>query len=529
MVTTAGVTTDATSQEENAVQGTSLTQTPEKRKGKGVPNFWLYALKGCDVIDAKLITDHDEGALKHLENIKWSRIHKGFKLEFYFNTNPFFENPVLTKTYHMIDEDESFLEYAIGTEITWHPKKCLTQKLVKKSRNGSKKAKGLTNAKPMANKSFFDFFSPPKIPKNLKDKEDIIEVLRLKHQMQIDYYLGMTIRDEIIPRAVSWFMGDAALEERVQISAQHSDFLKSLSHNVMECVASLRPIQDKHDALKAKFKEDRASIQEKYRQSCQLLYEQRYNIINGDEADGDSIDSEADGVSIDSEAETNEEEAFVKEKGVPNFWLYALQNNDYIDDEITYRDEQCLKYLKDIKWSKIDDSKGFKLDFYFKANPFFGNSVLTKTYHMSDEDKSMVEEIKGTEIEWYPAKCLTQILIRKKPKTGSENAKSITTTEECDSFFSFFSALEVDAENELTDQMDHHFFIGSIIRDQIIPHAVSWFTGEAIERDDMQDDEDQYLGLEAQYDDVDDSEDEYEDFDDGLESEYEEDMENYYY
>lgn len=47
---------------------------------------------------------------------------------------------------------------------------------------------------------------------------------------------------------------------------------------------------------------------------------QRYNIINGNEADGDSIDSEADGVSldseadgvsIDSEAETNEEEAFV--------------------------------------------------------------------------------------------------------------------------------------------------------------------------------------------------------------------------
>lgn len=56
------------------------------------------------------------------------------------------------------------------TEITWHPKKCSTQKLVKKSRNGSKNTKGLTN------KSFFDFFSPPQIPKNLKDKEDIIEV-----------------------------------------------------------------------------------------------------------------------------------------------------------------------------------------------------------------------------------------------------------------------------------------------------------------------------------------------------------------
>lgn len=59
----------------------------------------------------------------------------------------------------------------------------------------------------------------------------------------------------------------------------------------------------------------------------------------------------------------------------------------------------------------------------------------------------------------------------------------------------------------------------SIIRDQIIPHAVSWFTGEAIERDDLQDDadEDQYLGFEAEYDDDhEDGDDDYEDLDDGL-------------
>ncbi|KAM5578700.1 hypothetical protein ABKV19_008822 [Rosa sericea] len=83
---------------------------------KGVPNFWLYALKGHAMLDAQ-ITDQDEGALKHLTDIKWSRIQKGFRLEFYFHTNPFFENPVLTKTYHMNDEDEFFLESAIGTEI----------------------------------------------------------------------------------------------------------------------------------------------------------------------------------------------------------------------------------------------------------------------------------------------------------------------------------------------------------------------------------------------------------------------------
>ena len=62
------------------------------------------------------ITESDEGALKYLKDIRWARIDnpKGFKLEFFFDTNPYFKNEVLTKTYHMIDEDEPILEKAIG-------------------------------------------------------------------------------------------------------------------------------------------------------------------------------------------------------------------------------------------------------------------------------------------------------------------------------------------------------------------------------------------------------------------------------
>lgn len=48
-----------------------------------------------------------------------------------------------------------------------------------------------------------------------------------------------------------------------------------------------------------------------------------------------------------------------------------------------------------------------------------------------------------TEIEWYPERCLTTIPIKKKPKSRLEDAKAITVTEDCDSFFSFFSALEI--------------------------------------------------------------------------------------
>ncbi|KAL6212365.1 hypothetical protein ACLB2K_017585 [Fragaria x ananassa] len=271
-------------------------------------------------------------------------------------------------------------------------------------------------------------------------------------------------------------------------------------------------LEEKHDAFKAKFDKDRASIEAEYCQSCQPLYVERYNIINGEtyednidhEAEGESMDHETDETSSDSE----EEKALLAyEKEVPNFWLYALQNNDYIDDEITYRDELALEFLKDIKCSPIDCFKGFKLDFYFRANPFFENSVLTKTYFMSDEDRSIVKDITGTKIKWYPTRCLTQIPIRKTPETGSEFERSIATFEDYDSFFSFFNALEVDDIDKRIEQMQHDFTIGSIIRHQIIPQAVSWLTGEAIEKDVCSDDEDQYLGLEYKFEDIDECQD----------------------
>nr|XP_011458872.1 PREDICTED: nucleosome assembly protein 1;4-like isoform X3 [Fragaria vesca subsp. vesca] len=498
VVEEAGITTNA------AARATSMNQTKKQKEGEGVPSFWLYALKGCDDVYDE-IKEQDEGALKHLTDIKWSKIQKGFRLEFHFSTNPFFENPVLTKTYHMTDEDGFFIECAIGTEIKWRPGKCLTHKLAKESGKGSKKVE------PMTIESFFGFFSPPNIPKNLKDEKNLVEVINQKYDMEMDFCLGLTIRDQIIPCAVTQFTGKAALEDKTKISAQHSNFLDNLGKNARKCVESLRLIQEKLDALTAEFDENTASVQAKYLQSCEHLYLQRHNIVN---------DPEADGVGSDYE-----DEAYIYGKGVPYFWLNALQNNDYIENEITYRDELALEFLKDIRCSPIDCFKGFKLDFYFRANPFFENSVLTKTYFMSDEDRSIVKDITGTKINWYPTRCLTQIPIRKKPETGSEYARSITTFEDYDSFFSFFNALEVDDIDKRIEQMQHDFSIGSIIRHQIIPHAVSWFTGEAIEKDVCSDDEDQYLGLEYKFEDIDEGQDAYEDLDDGLEYDYEHEIE----
>ncbi|URE43888.1 Ribonuclease III domain [Musa troglodytarum] len=255
------------------------------------------------------------------------------------------------------------------------------------------------------------------------------------------------------------------------------------------------------------------------RKRVEVLREiQRYEIVNGV--------AEVEGIKDESPEETGSEDKASEEKGVPGFWLTAMKANEVLTEEIQECDEEALKYLKDIKWCRIEDPKGFKLEFFFNPNLFFKNAfVLTKTCRMIDEDEPILEKAIGTEIEWFPGKCLTQKILKKKPKKGSKNAKPITKTEDCEIFFNFFNPLQVpddDADideetaEELQGQMEVDYDIGSTIKDKIIPHAVSWFTGEAIEEGDeleIEDDEDE-----------DDEEDEDEEEEDDDEDEDEEDQ-----
>ncbi|GJR65746.1 nucleosome assembly protein 1,4 [Tanacetum coccineum] len=143
----------------------------------------------------------------------------------------------------------------------------------------------------------------------------------------------------------------------------------------------------------------------------------RYDIVTG-------------AVEVDGAKEEDAMDQMIQEKGVHEFWLTVLKNNKIMAEVITERDEAALKYLKDIKWCRMDDPKGFKLEFFFDTHPFFTNSVLTKVYHMIDDDEPILEKAIGTTIEWLPGKCLTQKILKKKPKKGSKNAKPITKTED---------------------------------------------------------------------------------------------------
>ncbi|XP_020520078.1 nucleosome assembly protein 1;4 isoform X3 [Amborella trichopoda] len=316
-----------------------------------------------------------------------------------------------------------------------------------------------------------------------------------------------------------------ALKSKLQrLAGQHSDVLESISPVVRKRVTVLQEIQSEYDALEAKFFEERAALEAKYQKQYEPLYTKRFEIVNGV--------VEVDSVKNDTTEETAADD---NAKGVPDFWLTAMKTNEVLAGEIYERDEGALKYLKDIKWCKIEDPKGFKLEFFFDTNPFFKNSVLTKTYHVEEDDEPLLEKAIGTEIEWYPGKCLTQKVLKKKPKKGVKNAKPITKTEPCESFFNFFKPPQVpeddadideDTAEELQNLMEQDYDIGTTIRDKIIPHAVSWFTGEAIDGEEFEgetgDEEDDDDDDEDGDDDEDEEDDDVEDEDDDDEDEEEE-------
>ncbi|GJW92977.1 putative reverse transcriptase domain-containing protein [Tanacetum coccineum] len=164
------------------------------------------------------------------------------------------------------------------------------------------------------------------------------------------------------------------------IGGTDSDVVENLKPAVRKRVEVLRDIQSEHDELEAKFFEERTALEAKNQKLYAPLYSKRYDIVTG----AVEVDGAKEEDAMDQTDDT--------EKGVPEFWLTVLKKNEITAEEITERDEEALKYLKDIKWCRMDDPKGFKLEFFFDTNPFFTNSVLTKVYHMIDDDEPILEK-----------------------------------------------------------------------------------------------------------------------------------------
>lgn len=328
-----------------------------------------------------------------------------------------------------------------------------------------------------------------------------------------------------------------------------SGYLDNLSNSVKERILGLKSLQvDLYD-LEKQFQIEMFELENKYLNLYKPLYEKRFEIINGlKEPTKEQImigQENEDKIEISSDdSKDNDKESKDAVKGIPAFWLTALENLPIVNETITDRDAEVLNYLEDIRIEYLTEGKpGFKLIFKFdsKENPFFTNEYLVKTYYYQSElgysGDFIYDHAEGDVINWVnnASNVTVEVEMRKQRNKTTKQVRTIEKLTPIESFFNFFDPPKMtittnddDNDNNTNEEEDEEdsdlearlaldYSIGEQLKDKLIPRAVDWFTGTALEFEydesvEDEEDYDEYEGDDNDNDDNDDDDDESDDF-----------------
>ena len=187
---------------------------------------------------------------------------------------------------------------------------------------------------------------------------------------------------------------------------------------------------------------------------------------------------------------------------------------------ITVEDQKVMESLTDVRAVYGEDFKSFTIHFSFADNEFFTNKELFKVYKLASSvfaDEPVLEETDSVEfspIEWKAGKTVTEKEVKKvqKAKSGKNKGqkRTITTIQPQKSFFHWFAKPTDDEQDEDDDEDEEKenilfneeddYELAHYLRTEVIPKAVTYFTGEA---EDEEDDEGDYDDEEGDDDDDD--------------------------
>lgn len=344
--------------------------------------------------------------------------------------------------------------------------------------------------------------------------------------------------------AASLFARNPAVLNMIQgklgaLVGRSSGYVENLPPAVRRRVAGLKGVQKEHSKLEAQFQEEVLELEKKFFAKFTPLYERRSTIVNGRV---EPTEAEVEAGKEDEEDEEEDEEEETKESkekgetmtGIPEFWLSAMKNQVSLAEMITDRDEEALKHLTDIRMEYLD-RPGFRLIFEFSENEFFTNKTISKSYFYKDENgyggDFIYDHADGSQIDWKEDKDLTLRLESKKQRNKSEQTRVLVDHPQTDhfllgtkqtrvvkisvpteSFFNFFSPpqppVDDDASvaSDIEERLELDYQLGEDIKEKLIPRAIDWFTGEALQFEELEDHMDD--GLDEFEDDDDEDEDE---------------------
>lgn len=308
--------------------------------------------------------------------------------------------------------------------------------------------------------------------------------------------------------AASIFAQNPKLVQMIQgklgsLVGRSSGYIESLPAPVRRRVTGLKGVQKEHSKLEAEFQEEVLQLEKKYFEKFTPLYQKRAQIINGaTEPTAEEIKAgEEDEDEIEGESESaNKEEASTENvSGIPEFWLSAMKNQVSLAEMITDRDEAALKSLTDVRMEYLD-KPGFRLIFEFAENEYFSNKVITKTYFYQNESgyggDFIYDHAEGSKIEWAAGKDLTvRIESKKQRNKNTKQTRVVKKTVPTESFFNFFNPPTAptdddddDAASDIEERLELDYQLGEDIKEKLIPRAIDWFTGEALQFEELEDD-----------------------------------------
>jgi nucleosome assembly protein 1-like 1 len=127
-----------------------------------------------------------------------------------------------------------------------------------------------------------------------------------------------------------------------------------------------------------------------------------------------------------------------------------------------------------------------------------------------------LDSLQGCTIDWKAGKDTTKVVVERRQKhkrTGS--IRTISKTERRESFFNFFNPptppdeqTSEEAYDDIVEILNEDFEIGEALRERIIPRAVLYYTGEALDDEsdvetesEEEEEEDEDEGNQSQEDD----------------------------
>ncbi|KAI9881365.1 MAG: hypothetical protein M1830_003372 [Pleopsidium flavum] len=319
-----------------------------------------------------------------------------------------------------------------------------------------------------------------------------------------------SIKEEELDRAAaaSIFAQNPKLVSMIQgklgsLVGRSSGYIESLPAPVRRRVAGLKGVQKEHSKLEAEFQEEVLQLEKKYFAKFTPLYQKRAKIVNGAAEPAEEEVKAGEPEENDDDEAPKTEPAGEDEKdenvtGIPQFWLSAMKNQVSLAEMITDRDEAALKFLTDVRMEYLD-RPGFRLIFEFAENEYFTNKTITKTYFYQEESgyggDFIYDHAEGDKIEWKSGKDLTvRIESKKQRNKNTKQTRVVKKTVPTESFFNFFSPPKPptddddDAASDIEERLELDYQLGEDIKEKLIPRAIDWFTGEALQFEELDDD-----------------------------------------